>query len=111
MQTEERVFCIGRLDADSTGLIIPTNDSELANRLTHPRYGLMKTYVVSVKGEIGGETVEKLKKGIWLSKGKNKQGIGKDIEAQLRRVIDRSWYPAGTEPSSSASVGESEFAG
>ena len=66
----ERVFCVGRLDIDSTGLIILTNDSELANRLTHPRYKLSKTYVAGVKGEIQGEQIEKLKKGIWLAEGK-----------------------------------------
>ena len=51
-------------------LIILTNDSELANRLTHPRYGLAKTYVAGVKGKIIGEAVEKLKRGIWLAEGK-----------------------------------------
>ena len=66
----ERIFCVGRLDADTTGLIILTNDSELTNKLTHPRYELSKTYVVRVKGEIQGRTVEKLKKGIWLAEGK-----------------------------------------
>ncbi len=66
----ERIFCVGRLDIDSTGLIILTNDSELANRLTHPRYELSKTYVAAVKGEIQGQVVEKLKKGIWLAEGK-----------------------------------------
>ena len=70
VQMRERIFCVGRLDIDSTGLIILTNDSELANRLTHPRYGLAKTYVVSVKGEVGGERIEKLKRGIWLAEGK-----------------------------------------
>jgi len=70
VQVRERIFCVGRLDIDSTGLIILTNDSELANRLTHPRYGLAKTYVVGVKSEIGGEQIEKLKKGIWLAEGK-----------------------------------------
>jgi 23S rRNA pseudouridine2605 synthase len=66
----ERIFCIGRLDADTTGLIVLTNDSELANRLTHPRYELSKTYVAAVKGEIQGSVVEKLKKGVWLAEGK-----------------------------------------
>lgn len=70
VHTGERIFCVGRLDADTTGLIILTNDSELANRLTHPRYGMAKTYVVAVKGEPAGEQIEKLKKGIWLSEGK-----------------------------------------
>jgi len=70
VQVRERIFCVGRLDIESTGIIILTNDSELANRLTHPRYGLAKTYIVDVKGEIGGEQIEKLKRGVWLAEGK-----------------------------------------
>ena len=70
VRTRERIFCAGRLDADTTGIIILTNDSELTNKLTHPKYELAKTYVVGVKGEVGGERVEKLKKGIWLAEGK-----------------------------------------
>lgn len=70
VQVRERIFCVGRLDIESTGIIILTNDSELANRLTHPKYGLAKTYIVDVKGEIGGEQIEKLKRGVWLAEGK-----------------------------------------
>ncbi|MHC4623204.1 MAG: pseudouridine synthase [Planctomycetota bacterium] len=66
----ERIFCVGRLDADTTGIIILTNDSELVNRLTHPRYGVPKTYVARVRGEIESAAVEKLKKGVWLAEGK-----------------------------------------
>jgi 23S rRNA pseudouridine2605 synthase len=66
----QRIFCVGRLDADTTGLIILTNDSELANRLTHPRYGLAKTYVVRTKGRVDADAAEVLKKGIWLAEGK-----------------------------------------
>jgi 23S rRNA pseudouridine2605 synthase len=103
----ERIFCVGRLDADTTGIIILTNDSELANRLTHPRYGLTKTYVVRVKGQISGEAVEKLKRGIWLAEGKTarssvkilrrshkeslveisiRQGLNRHIRRMLARV-------------------------
>jgi 23S rRNA pseudouridine2605 synthase len=70
VRSRERIFCVGRLDADSTGIIILTNDNELANKLTHPRYGLAKTYIVRVSGEISGEQIEKLKKGVWLAEGK-----------------------------------------
>ena len=66
----QRVFCVGRLDADTTGLIIITNDSELTNRMTHPKFGLAKRYVATVKGTLQGPQVEKLKKGIWLAEGK-----------------------------------------
>lgn len=103
----ERIFCIGRLDVDTSGLIILTNDSELANRLTHPRYGLPKTYVVRVKGQIGGDTAEKLKAGVWLAEGRTgrasvkilkrgheeslmeitvRQGLSQDIRRTLARV-------------------------
>ncbi len=70
---KERLFCVGRLDADTTGAIILTNDNELANRLTHPRYELPKTYEVLVKGSIGPESLEKLKRGVWLSEGKTER--------------------------------------
>ncbi|MFC1763331.1 pseudouridine synthase [Planctomycetota bacterium] len=66
----ERVFCVGRLDADTSGLILITNDSELTNRLTHPRYGISKRYVATVKGPIEGRLVARLKKGVYLSEGK-----------------------------------------
>jgi 23S rRNA pseudouridine2605 synthase len=76
----ERIFCVGRLDADTTGLIILSNDSELANRLTHPRYEISKTYVATVKGEIQGEAVEKLKKGVWLAEGKTAKAAVKILK-------------------------------
>ncbi|MCC7193582.1 MAG: rRNA pseudouridine synthase [Phycisphaeraceae bacterium] len=62
-----RIFPVGRLDADSTGLILLTNDGELANRLTHPRYEISKEYVVSIRGHLTPEDVEKLKRGIFLA--------------------------------------------
>jgi 23S rRNA pseudouridine2605 synthase len=85
--TRERIFCVGRLDVDSTGLIILTNDSELANKLTHPRYGLAKTYVVGVKGPAGGETVEKLKKGIWLAEGKTSRASVKVLKRSHKESL------------------------
>lgn len=61
-----RLFPVGRLDADSTGLILLTNDGELANRLTHPRYGIEKRYLVTIRGKLEAEDVERLKKGLHL---------------------------------------------
>jgi len=77
---EERVFCVGRLDADTTGLILLTNDNELANRMTHPRYGVPKTYLVTVKGQATGPAVERLKKGIWLAEGKTNPAAVKIVK-------------------------------
>lgn len=78
--SDKRVFCVGRLDVDTTGLIILTNDSELANKLAHPRYGLAKTYVAGIKGQITGEQVEKLKKGLWLAEGKTNRAAVKILK-------------------------------
>jgi 23S rRNA pseudouridine2605 synthase len=83
----QRIFCVGRLDADTSGIIILTNDSELANRLTHPRYGLAKTYVVRVKGQISGEAAEKLKKGIWLSEGKTGRALVKILKRSYKESL------------------------
>lgn len=62
-----RVFPVGRLDAESKGLLLLTNDGELTNRLTHPRYGVSKTYRAVVDGWIKPEHVELLQEGIWLA--------------------------------------------
>ena len=68
--TSQRIFCVGRLDAETTGAIILTNDSELTNKLTHPKFEIPKTYTVRVRGKIETESVEKLRKGIHLAEGK-----------------------------------------
>ncbi len=69
-EVPERVYAVGRLDEDSMGLMILTNDGELANRLAHPRYGVEKTYRALVAGTPGRELLDKLTEGIWLSDGK-----------------------------------------
>ncbi len=84
--SRQRIFCVGRLDIDTTGLIILTNDTELANRLTHPKFGLTKTYIAEVKGRIEGDDVEKLKRGIWLAEGKTSKAR---VEI-LKRGFNRS---------------------
>jgi len=83
----ERTFCVGRLDADSTGIIILTNDSELANRLTHPRYRVPKTYLARVKGQITGEAVEKLKSGVWLAEGKTERASVKILKRSHKESL------------------------
>jgi 23S rRNA pseudouridine2605 synthase len=66
---EERLFHIGRLDADSEGLILLTNDGELANRLSHPSSGVAKTYLVEVEGKVAPSLPARLKRGIELEDG------------------------------------------
>ena len=82
----QRIFCVGRLDADTTGAIILTNDSELTNRLTHPRYELPKTYQVKIRGRMEGPDIEKVKKGVWLSEGKTERAAVK----VLRKTSDET---------------------
>ncbi len=65
----QRLFPIGRLDLSSEGLILVTNDGELADLLTHPRYGVEKTYVVQVAGEPTREVLTQLQQGIHLAEG------------------------------------------
>src|SRR5712672_703517 len=57
-----RVYPVGQLDADSKGLLLLTNDGELTNRLTHPRYGVPKTYRAVVDGSVDAREIEKLEK-------------------------------------------------
>ena len=62
-----RIFPIGRLDMESQGLLLLTNDNIMANELTHPKHGMSKTYEVTVRGKVTEETITTLKKGIYLA--------------------------------------------
>ena len=68
----QRVYTVGRLDEESEGLLLLTNDGPLALRLTHPRYGIEKTYRVLVAGSPDRQDVDRLLEGVWLSDGKVK---------------------------------------
>lgn len=61
-----RVFPVGRLDYNSEGLLLLTNDGELTNKLTHPKHSVGKTYTVKVEGLIAPETIKKIREGIFL---------------------------------------------
>ena len=63
------LFPVGRLDVDTTGLIILTNDGVLANRLMHPRYGVPKTYVARVRGKVSRRALGTLRQGVDLEDG------------------------------------------
>lgn len=83
-----RLFPVGRLDYDTVGLIILTNDGELANKLTHPRYGVPKTYRVTVKGELDEQAIKELERGIYLAQRKAGQtdGVAKTAHVEIELV-------------------------
>jgi len=65
-----RVYPAGRLDADSQGMLVLTNDGDLCNRLTHPSFRVARTYHVVVQGALDPKIVEKLSRGVWLAEGR-----------------------------------------
>jgi 23S rRNA pseudouridine2605 synthase len=65
-----RLYPVGRLDEDSEGLVLMTNDGELTARLTHPRYAVPKTYDVRVKGRLTEDQARQYEAGVWLSEGR-----------------------------------------
>jgi 23S rRNA pseudouridine2605 synthase len=83
----QRVYTVGRLDEDSEGLLLLTNDGDLANRLMHPRYGVEKTYEVQVAGNPSRDDLAQLLQGVWLSDGHVKARRVK----RLRKQGDSTW--------------------
>lgn len=69
VDTSARLYPVGRLDAESTGLLLLTNDGALANRLTHPRYGVTKTYRAQLRTSIADRDLERLRRGVELEDG------------------------------------------
>lgn len=90
--TAARLFSVGRLDMDSRGLLVMTDDGELANRLTHPRYKVAKEYLVTVEGMPSEATLRRLRRGIELDDGTTEAAevallSGRQGRTQLRLTI------------------------
>jgi 23S rRNA pseudouridine2605 synthase len=82
VDSSRRLYPVGRLDADSTGLILVTNDGELANRLSHPRYGVQRTYRVRLRRPAAESQLRRLRNGVELDDGLT-------APARVRRVSPR----------------------
>jgi len=95
IRERERLFPVGRLDADSTGLLLLTNDGDLAFQLTHPKFGVAKEYRVLTTGLAGDEQIAKLKKGMYLmtpdtsGQIKNKRASLESVRI-IKRYVDRN---------------------
>lgn len=77
-----RLYPVGRLDKDSTGLLLLTNDGDLANRLTHPRYEHEKEYIVQIERRLSGEEMRKLAQGLELEDGKTSPARVEEVAAE-----------------------------
>lgn len=84
---KDRLFHVGRLDRDSEGLILLTNDGELAHRATHPSYGLEKKYLVEVEGEFNKQLSDQLTKGVRLE-----DGLARATKVNHIRAITRTHH-------------------
>ncbi len=80
VDTPFRLYTVGRLDEDSEGLILLTNDGWLAHRLTHPSYQIPKTYRVKARGRVPSEVLSEIRRGVHLAEGKTAS-----IEARIKR--------------------------
>jgi 23S rRNA pseudouridine2605 synthase len=101
-----RVFPVGRLDADTEGLLLLTNDGELAHRLTHPRFGVEKEYLVHIDGRLSAGDLRRLRDGIELADGRTAPArasqpqpglvrltIHEGRNRQVRRMLDALGHP------------------
>lgn len=87
IDSDKRLYPVGRLDADSEGLILVSNDGELTNRVTHPRYGITKTYIALVEGAPSRGTLRRLTDGVELDDGAAKASKARVIEQQEERCL------------------------
>ena len=88
---DERLFNVGRLDAETSGLLILTNDGDLAHVLAHPSFGVTKTYIAKVNGKVTAQTIQKLTHGVELDDGV--------IAADKARLLDTRSTSNGDETS------------
>lgn len=85
--SEERIFPVGRLDFDTEGVLLLTNDGYLAYRLAHPRYVIDKVYEAWVSGRMDGQDVEKLGKGVFINPGVRVRGDARILKVTRDRTL------------------------
>ena len=114
VDSDARLYPVGRLDADSTGLLLLTNDGELANRLTHPRFEVGKTYVATLKRPPSARDMERLARGVRLDDGPTapatvKRRSERELEIRIHegrnRQVRRMAEAVGNEVTSLTRVG------
>lgn len=86
-ERSERLFHVGRLDSDTEGLLLLTNDGELAHRLMHPSFGIAKTYLATVPAPVPKEVVRRLRAGVDLEDGAVQVDAFRIVQTQGERAI------------------------
>jgi len=86
IKVKERIFPIGRLDYNTSGLLLLTNDGDFANRVMHPRYEVKKTYLVEVNKPIDKHSIKKIEKGILLEDGKTSSAKARKLEDNIIEI-------------------------
>lgn len=84
---DRRIYTVGRLDEESEGLILLTNDGPLANIICHPRYQVDKSYRLTVKGPVEPRQLERIERGVWLAEGKSAPAHVRRIERKGDRSV------------------------
>ncbi|MGH1490850.1 MAG: pseudouridine synthase [Acidimicrobiales bacterium] len=84
--SEPRVFPVGRLDLNTSGLLLLTNDGSLAHRLTHPSFGIEKEYLAEVKGQVSRNSLRQLREGVELDDGMTSPAKAALVESNLLRL-------------------------
>ncbi|GIL34385.1 MULTISPECIES: pseudouridine synthase [Phycicoccus] len=84
---KERLFHVGRLDADTEGLLLLTNDGDLAHRLQHPRYGVLKTYLAQIPGPVPRDLGKRLREGVELEDGPVRVDSFRVVDSQPGKAI------------------------
>lgn len=88
VNSERRLYPVGRLDADTTGLLLLTDDGELANRLTHPRFEVRKTYLARVAGgKVAERDLRRLREGVTLEEGRTAPAKVRQVEPGLLELV------------------------
>jgi len=88
VESDARLYPVGRLDTDSSGLVLLTNDGELANRLLHPRYEVPRTYRVQVSGSPSKRALQELREGIELEDGRTNPSRIRVVSGGRESVLD-----------------------
>ncbi len=92
VDSSERLFPVGRLDMASEGLMLLTNDGDLANRLMHPRYEHAKTYLVLVRGQPPARALWKLRRGVELEDGWTRPARVEVVQGWPRELVGNWWH-------------------